>query len=138
MGDEKTDETTRDGDGQPSFDAEADVSDEERAEIDEERKRRLDPENRPDDAEIDNSDANLPTVEEFNRASADEETEGSVGTSDPSEKFRENPPSDDEVKEIEEERKRRLDPDHRPDNVEVDNTGRTFKDGGFVDEADES
>lgn len=31
------------------------------------------------------------------------------------------------LEEIEEERKRRLDPDNRPDNVEVDNTQRTFK-----------
>ncbi len=33
---------------------------------------------------------------------------------------------DDLIKEIEEERARRLDPDNRPDNVEVDNTKRTF------------
>ena len=37
--------------------------------------------------------------------------------------FRENPPSDEEVAEIEEERERRLAPENRPDNAEVDNTG---------------
>jgi hypothetical protein len=50
---------------------------------------------------------------------------------------------DDETKEdMEEERERRLDPDNRPDNVEVDNTDRTFDTdhGMFTDneEYDES
>ena len=36
--------------------------------------------------------------------------------------FRENPPSEDEVAEIEAERERRLAPENRPDNAEVDNT----------------
>ena len=52
--------------------------------------------------------------------------EGSAGTSDPSTKFRENPPDEQEQKEIEEERERRLDPENRPEGAEVDNTPRTF------------
>ena len=97
-------------------------------EIEQERARRLDPDNRPENAEIDNTDAELPTVEEFKRLNADEEDEASAGTSDPSEAFRENPPSDEEVREIEEERRRRLDPANRPDNAEVDNTGDNMPD----------
>ena len=105
-------------------------------EIAAERERRLAPENRPDNVEVDNSDATLPTVEEFARRNAGDEQEGSAGRSDPSEAFRENPPSDEDVEEIKAERERRLDPDNRPDNVEVDNTGRTFdaEKGEFVDE----
>jgi hypothetical protein len=91
-------------------------------EIEQERERRLDPDNRPENAEVDNTDATLPTVEEFERQSADEETEGSAGTADPSEAFREIQPSDEEVKEIEEERERRLAPENRPENAVVDNT----------------
>ncbi|MCW2815537.1 MAG: hypothetical protein JWN84_2992, partial [Nocardioides sp.] len=34
---------------------------------------------------------------------------------------------------IEEERQQRLDPANRPENAEVDNTGRTFEDGEFKD-----
>lgn len=71
--------------------------------------------------------------------------EGSAGSSDPSTKFRENPPDEQEQKEIEEERERRLAPENRPEGSEVDNTGRTFDteewkfeddeggDGGLVD-----
>jgi hypothetical protein len=105
-------------------------------EIAAERERRLAPENRPDNAEVDNSNADLPTVEEFARANAGDEQEGSAGRSDPSEPFRENPPSDEEVEDIKAERERRLDPANRPDNVEVDNTGRTFdaEQGEFVDD----
>ncbi len=105
-------------------------------EIAAERERRLAPENRPDNVEVDNSDATLPTVEEFARRNAGDEQEGSAGSSDPSEAFRENPPSDKEVEEIRAERERRLDPANRSDNVEVDNTGRTFdaEKGEFVDE----
>ena len=102
---------------------EAPISEEERAEIEEDRKRRLDPDNRPDNAEVDNTDAELPTVEEFNRRDAEERSEEGQGTADPAEKFREIKPSEEEIAEIEEERKRRLDPDNRPDNAEVDNTG---------------
>ncbi len=93
------------------------------AEIEEERQRRLDPDNRPENTEIDNTDTTLPTVEEFEKLNADEDTEGSAGTADPTKKFREMEPSEDEVREIEEERQRRLDPDNRPENTEVDNTG---------------
>ena len=60
--------------------------------------------------------------------------EGSAGSADPSQAFRENPPDEGEIQEIEEERERRLDPDNRPENAEVDNTGRTFEDGEFVDD----
>ena len=44
------------------------------------------------------------------------------------------------LKEIEEERERRLDPENRPDNVEVDNTKRTFKPeiAAFEDSDDEA
>src|SRR4051812_42747290 len=98
--------------------------DQDREEIEEERERRLDSDNRPENAEIDNSDATLPTVEEFARINADDDdAEGSAGTADPSQFFRDNPPSDEEVREIEEERERRLDPENRPENAEVVNTG---------------
>jgi hypothetical protein len=97
-------------------------------EIEQERGRRLDPENRPENAVVDNTDTTLPTVEEFAEMNKAEESEGSAGTADPSEKFRENPPSEDEVKEIEEERARRTDPANRPDNTEVDNTGDNMPD----------
>ena len=42
--------------------------------------------------------------------------------------FRENPPDDAEVKEIEDERARRLAPDNRPDGAEIDNTGENMPD----------
>lgn len=96
-------------------------------EIEQERAQRLDPANRPANAEIDNTNAELPTVEEFKKLNADE-AEASAGTSDPAEAFRENPPSDEEVREIEEERKRRLDPANRPETAEVDNTGDNMPD----------
>ena len=51
---------------------------------------------------------------------------GHEGSSDPSRAFRDNPPADDEVQEIEEERERRLDPANRPDGAEVDNTGENM------------
>jgi hypothetical protein len=54
---------------------------------------------------------------------SDEQEGGHEPSSDPSKRFRENPPDDDEVKEIEEERARRLAPENRPDRTEVDNTG---------------
>jgi hypothetical protein len=60
--------------------------------------------------------------------------EGEVrGTSDPGAKFREMEVSEEEQREIAEERERRLDPANRPPNAEVDNTDRTFQDGHFVD-----
>lgn len=44
-------------------------------------------------------------------------------------------PSEEEIKEIEEERERRLDPENRPENAEVDNTERDFdpEEGTFKD-----
>ncbi len=47
-------------------------------------------------------------------------------------------PDEDTVKEIEEERDKRLDPDNRPENAEVDNTPRTFdvEHGKFTDSDD--
>ena len=53
-------------------------------EIEAERERRLDPENRPENAEVDNSDATLPTVEEFARLNEGEDQEGAAGSADPS------------------------------------------------------
>ena len=76
-------------------------------EIEKERERRLDSANRPEGAEIDNSDVTLPTA---------------AGTSDPAESFRENPPSEEEIKEIEEERARRLADANRPEGAVIDNT----------------
>ena len=52
-------------------------------EIEAERERRLAPENRPENAEIDNSDEELPTVQEFEELNADDDQEGSAGTADP-------------------------------------------------------
>jgi hypothetical protein len=63
--------------------------------------------------------------------------EGSAGTSDPSKRFRENPPDEDEQKEIEETREERLDPENRPEGSEVDNTPRTFDDEEWKFEDDE-
>ena len=102
--------------------------DDEVSEIEEERARRLDPDNRPDNAEVDNTDAELPTVEEFARREAEEKDGSEQGTSDPSEKFRQMEVTEEEQAEIEEERQRRLDPDNRPDNAEVDNTGDAMPD----------
>jgi hypothetical protein len=56
------------------------------------------------------------------------EDTASEPSSDPSKRFRENPPDDDEVKEIEEERARRLAPENRPDGAEIDNTGENMPD----------
>ena len=91
-------------------------------EIQAERERRLAPENRPENAEIDNTDTTLPTVEEFAGLDAGDE-EGSAGSSDPAAAFREIEPSEEEVAEIEAERERRLAPENRPENTEIDNTG---------------
>ncbi|MCW2794214.1 MAG: hypothetical protein JWO76_3312 [Nocardioides sp.] len=97
--------------------------------MEEERERRLDPDNRPEGAEVDNTGETLPTVEEFKERNAgDDEVEGAAGSSDPSKAFKENPPSEEEVEEIEAERKRRLDPDNRPEGAEVDNTGENLPD----------
>jgi hypothetical protein len=136
MSDEQTDDAPADeGSGGP---AEHLPDDEARPEIEEERQRRLAPENRPEMSEVDNSDAELPTVQawydEHEGGSEDgEEVEGQAGSSDPSARFREMEISEEEQREIAEERERRLAPENRPDNTEVDNTGRTFEDGHFVD-----
>ena len=87
-------------------------------EIEKERERRLDSANRPEGAEIDNSDVTLPTVAAFNA----EQEDTAAGTSDPAESFRENPPSEEEIKEIEEERARRLADANRPEGAVIDNT----------------
>ena len=130
MGEDQPDRSDRpddqeDQDGQDGQEAQeqSPVSEDEVAEIEEERERRLAPENRPDNAEVDNTDADLPTVREFDERDAEERSEEGQGTADPGEKFREIKPSEDEVAEIEEERERRLAPENRPDNAEVDNTG---------------
>ena len=99
--------------------------DDEVKEIEEERARRLAPENRPDGTEIDNTGDRMPEIAKSDPA---ESAEGETGHSDPSQVFRENPPDDDEVKEIEEERARRLAPENRPDGAEVDNTGENMPD----------
>lgn len=62
-----------------------------------------------------------------------EQQEGQLGSADPSARFREMEVSDEERREIEEERERRLDPANRPENSSVDNTHRTFEDGEFKD-----
>lgn len=94
-------------------------------EIEAERERRLAPENRPENAEVDNTGADLPTVREFAEMNAGDDQEGSAGRSDPSEVFREIEVSDEERAEIEAERERRLAPENRPDHTEVDNTGES-------------
>ena len=96
------------------------------AEIEAERERRLAPENRPENAEVDNTDTTLPTVEEFARLDAGDDQEGSAGSSDPAAAFREIEPSEEEVAEIEAERERRLAPENRPENTEIDNTGENM------------
>jgi hypothetical protein len=105
------------------------TTEEEHPDVEAERERRLDPDNRPDNAEVDNSDAELPTVEEFARREAeDDQGDDDGGSADPSERFRELEVSEEERAEIEAERERRLDPDNRPDNAEVDNTGDAMPD----------
>jgi hypothetical protein len=96
------------------------------AEIEAERERRLAPENRPENAEIDNTGVTLPTVEEFAERNAGDEQEGSAGSSDPAAAFREIQPSEEELAELEAERERRLAPENRPENAEVDNTGENM------------
>ena len=97
-------------------------------EIEAERERRLAPENRPENAQLDNSDRELPTVREFDELNADDEQEGSAGSADPSAVFRKMKPSEEEIAEIEAERERRLDPENRPENAVVDNTGENMPD----------
>jgi hypothetical protein len=90
--------------------------------LDAERERRLDPANRPDNAEVDNTDADLPTVRAFEEEHGGDDVEGSAGSSDPSAAFRDIEVSEEEREEIERERERRLAPENRPENAEVDNT----------------
>lgn len=105
---------------------EIEVTEDEQRRIEEERKQRLDPANRPENSEVDNTDVDFEIPEEFDQ-------EGPAG-SDPRKRFREMEVSEEEQREIEEERKRRLDPANRPENAEVDNTHRITEDGKFVDE----
>lgn len=102
---------------------------EQRREIDAERVRRLDPANRPAMSEVDNSGVVMPTVAAWTALHAGE----APPTADPGATFRDNPPTDDERAAHAAERIRRLDPANRPPGCEVDNTGRTFRDGRFVD-----
>ncbi|GCD92260.1 hypothetical protein [Nocardioides sp. LS1] len=96
------------------------------ADIQAERERRLDPDNRPANAEVDNTGKTLPTVEEFKELNAGEDVEGAAGSSDPGAAFRRIQPSEEEIAEIEAERERRLDPANRPANAEVDYTGENM------------
>ena len=107
---------------------ESQASREELSALEAERRRRLAPENRPEHSEVDNTDASLPTVDEFNEREAAEREDEETGTADPTEKFRQMRPSDDEVAEIEAERRRRLAPETRPEHSEVDNTGDSMPD----------
>ena len=63
----------------------------------------------------------------------DQHEEGRAGSADPGKRFREMEVSEEEKREMAEERERRLDPANRPENSEVDNTHRTFEDGEFQD-----
>ena len=131
MTDQESDDQASDGfegHGEAAAALEETPPEEKVREIEEERERRLDPDNRPENAVVDNTDAELPTVREFEELNADEADEAAAGTADPTEKFREDKPSEEEVREIEEERERRLDPDNRPENAEVDNTGDNMPD----------
>lgn len=92
---------------------------EDREALEQERRRRLDPANRPEGAEVDNTDATLPTLEAWQAEQGDEPT---PGRSDPSQVFREMEVSEEEKAEIAAERERRLDPANRPEGAEVDNT----------------
>ncbi len=113
---------------------EEDVPEDEQEEIEEERERRLDPDNRPEGATVDNTDGMPEVVQKFD----EEHPSDAAGTSDPAQAFRDMEVSEEEQQEMAEERERRLDPDNRPEGAEVDNTGRTFKDGEFVDDGDDA
>lgn len=91
---------------------------------------------RPPNAEVNNTGELPEVVKEFERLNEGEEVEGKAGSSDPSRRFREQPPpSDEELAQHEEQRERRLDPENRPDKAEVDNTEREFdpEKGVFLD-----
>lgn len=113
-----------------------DLTDDERDERgtrERERSERLAAENRPANCEVDNTGVRLPTVEKFAELTEGDDVDGSAGSSDPSAAFRAMEVSDEERAEIEAERARRLAPENRPANSEVDNTHRTLVDGRFVD-----
>ena len=124
------------------------MSQEEIDEIEAERKRRLDPDNRPEMAEVDNTDLEF-DFEREELVDADElarekKAEGSADGEESRTPAQGGlPPLEEipreEIDEIEAERKRRLDPDNRPDMAEVDNTQREFdlERGEFVDSPDE-
>lgn len=85
---------------------------------------------------LDNPVADAPGEDaEADRQGQDEPggQEGQAGSADPSKRFREMEVSEEEQREIAEERERRLDPANRPENSEVDNTDRTFDGEKFVD-----
>ncbi|HEX6878312.1 MAG TPA: hypothetical protein VF165_21825 [Nocardioidaceae bacterium] len=124
------------------------MSQEEIDEIEAERKRRLDPDNRPDMAEVDNTDLEfdfereeLVDADELARESRAESSADGEGSRTPAQGGL--PPLEEipqeEIDEIEAERQRRLDPENRPDMAEVDNTQREFdlERGEFVDSPDE-
>ena len=82
-----------------------------------------------DNTEVDNTDETLPTVEAWEEEHGDDEDmDGSSGSADPAAKFRDIEVSEEEQQQIEEERQERLDPENRPDNAEVDNTGDNMPD----------
>lgn len=123
--------------------SEQELSQQEIEDIEQTRQERLDPDNRPENAEVDNTgETPLPTVEKFAQMNEGEDVEGSAGSSDPSKRFREMEVPQETVEEIEHTRETRLDPDNRPENAEVDNSTRSFdtQRGHFTDndEYDES
>lgn len=110
------------GDGEPVTGPGADPTEVE--EIEAERARRLAPENRPEGAVVDNTGDNAPDLDAVDPAAGDDQAdrEGTAGTSDPTARFRDIEVSEEERREIEAERTRRLAPENRPDGTEVDNT----------------
>lgn len=120
---EETPDTSNQGSGNPGEAFAEEPPEDEIQEIEEERERRLDPDHRPEGSEVDNTGENMPDF-----LKDEPPAEGAEGSSDPSKAFRENPPSEEEVKEIEAERERRLAPENRPEGAEVDNTGENMPD----------
>jgi hypothetical protein len=118
--------------------SEQELSPQEIEDIEQTREERFQAENRPENAEVDNTDATLPTVERFREMTAGEDVEGEAGSSDPSKRFREMEIPQERVDEIEQTREFRLDPENRMENAEVDNSDRTFdaERGHFTDSAE--
>ena len=81
------------------------------------------------------SDGTEPEADERTGAEDDDPDDAQEGAEGAKKAMTEEPPED-EVKEIEEERERRLDPENRPNNAEVDNTQRDFdfEEGEFTDD----